>query len=150
MITLDDYWMGRDAKYPADLTDAIRSNAQMTVDTWNQLLQIAVTEGVTFHDNLTTGSWVSSGWRPPEINDHTSNAATTSKHLTGQACDIYDPYGELANWIRKNLAYAEQIGLWFEDFRCTAGWVHGQIIPPGSGRRVYIPSLVWAQKLGLA
>jgi hypothetical protein len=113
-------------------------------------LQIAVLDGVQFENNPETGTWVASGWRPPPVNDLTTNAAAHSRHMIGGACDIYDPHGELAMWLRHNMPHAEDIGLWFEDFRCTPTWVHGQTVPPKSNNRVYIPSLAWAQKLGLA
>lgn len=147
MISLSDYWMGRDAKYADDLTTEIMVNAAETVEKWNRLLAIADTQGVPVFLSKLTGTPVSSGWRPPEINEATSNAAALSKHLSGQACDIYDPYGDLAIWLAQNLSQAADIGLWVEDFRCTRGWVHGQTVPPKSGKRVYIPSLAWAEKL---
>ena len=34
----------------------------------------------------------------------------------------------------------QEIGLWMEDPQWTPTWVHLQIVPPGSRRRVYIPS----------
>lgn len=64
-----------------------------------------------------------------------------SKHLFGQAADIDDDErGTLAKWIQENMDLMERIGFWFEDFRYTRGWVHAQIVPPRSGRRVFIPA----------
>jgi|SRR5579859_2510870 len=65
--------------------------------------------------------------------------AQHSKHLTGQAADIYDPDGELKAWILLNLPTVEEIGFWFEAFASTPNWVHFQIVPPGSGERFFIP-----------
>lgn len=65
--------------------------------------------------------------------------ATHSKHLTGQAVDIYDPNGELKAWIMANLLLIETIEFWFEDFSYTVNWVHFQIVPPASGNRFFIP-----------
>lgn len=131
MITLESYWKGRDTKYADELTDQIRANAQVTVDRVNELLAHA---GRSDIHNPT------SGWRSRVVNDATSNAATGSKHLTAEAADLPDADRTLAGWVADNLDVAEKIGLWFEDFRWTPTWVHCQIVPPKSGRRVFIPS----------
>lgn len=65
--------------------------------------------------------------------------APHSKHLTGQAADILDEEGELAEWVQANMDFMEEIGFWFEDFTHTDGWVHFQITAPNSGKRVFIP-----------
>lgn len=65
--------------------------------------------------------------------------ATDSKHLTGQAADIYDPHDLLKDWIMDNLEFIEATGFWFERFGSTPNWVHFQIVPPGSGERFFIP-----------
>ena len=44
-ITLDDYWIGRDKKYAKDITDVIRSNAEITVSKVNLLLFVATKGG---------------------------------------------------------------------------------------------------------
>jgi uncharacterized protein YcbK (DUF882 family) len=62
-----------------------------------------------------------------------------SKHLSGQACDFADPDNHLKDFINDHLDEVAAIGLWFEDFKHTPGWVHVQIIPPASGRRFFIP-----------
>jgi uncharacterized protein YcbK (DUF882 family) len=60
-----------------------------------------------------------------------------SKHLFGQACDISDPSGKLMAWCKANVAVLEEAGLWCEDG--TVGWVHFQSVPPGSGKRFFLP-----------
>lgn len=67
------------------------------------------------------------------------STASKSKHLTGEAVDIYDPVGNLAKWVQANMPLMEEIGFWFEDFKHTDGWVHFQSTPPKSGNRVFIP-----------
>lgn len=62
-----------------------------------------------------------------------------SKHLYGQAVDISDPNKELQKWCLANVKLLEQIGLWMEDFSATSNWVHFQTLPPGSGRRFFLP-----------
>lgn len=65
--------------------------------------------------------------------------APKSHHLTGEAVDIQDKDGKLAEWVKANISLMEQIGLWFEDPASTVGWLHCQIVPPKSGKRFFIP-----------
>jgi uncharacterized protein YcbK (DUF882 family) len=62
-----------------------------------------------------------------------------SKHLFGQAVDIYDPNRALQNWCKVNEAALEQAQLWMEDFSTTPNWCHFQICPPKSGKRWFMP-----------
>ena len=62
-----------------------------------------------------------------------------SKHLSGQAVDIYDPRKELQSWCLGNEAELERVGLWCENFLATENWVHFQTVPPKSGRRFFYP-----------
>ena len=141
MLTLPDYWMGRDARYPHAMTDAIRSNATLLLGRVNLLLSWAYADNVRPALDAVTGHHIASGWRPPEINDATSHAAKASRHLTGEAIDLRDSgTRDLARWCLRNLDALEEIGLWMEDPQWTPTWVHLQIIPPGSRRRVYCPS----------
>lgn len=140
MITIEQYWMGRDRKYPAELTLIIRHNAEQLVAKVNALLAMAEAEGI--EPALSSrGDFIASGWRPTAVNDATANAAARSKHLTGEAVDLADgPRRKLASWCLRNLDALEDLGLWMEDPRWTPTWVHLQLVPPRSGNRVYIPS----------
>lgn len=129
MITLKDYWMGRDKTHAADLTEAIRANADITVDRINKLLHVA----------RWSDARVSSGWRPPSVNAGVKGAAKRSKHMTGEACDIADPKGDLGRWCLGNLKELERQRLWLEHPTKTPTWVHLQIVAPKSGRRVFLP-----------
>jgi hypothetical protein len=62
-----------------------------------------------------------------------------SWHLYGAACDVADPDGRLKMWILKNIPLVEEVGIWFEDFSFTDGFVHHQIYPPGSMQRFFKP-----------
>lgn len=62
-----------------------------------------------------------------------------SKHLFGKAVDISDPKKELQKWCLANIKLLEEIGLWLEDFSATPNWVHFQIEPPKSGKRMFMP-----------
>lgn len=140
MITIADYWMGRDQTHGLYLGTDIRANAARTVVVVNTLLELAQASGVRLEMSPRTGTRVASGWRPPDINAATPNAAPRSKHLTGHAVDIYDPDGDLDEWAMLNADGAlAKAGLWLEHPSATKGWCHLQTLPPGSGRRVFFP-----------
>ena len=67
-----------------------------------------------------------------------SKVPMKSKHLYGQAVDIYDPDLSMTEWLKEDdsqkLVDAE---LWAE--AGNANWVHVQIVPPGSGARWFNP-----------
>lgn len=130
MITLTDYWMGRDTEFPLAMSPQIERNAATTVQLANALL-------VRFGQSRK----VNSGWRPPQVNRNTPNAAPLSKHMTAQAIDLADPEGDLDEWLLspKGQAVMEELGLWHEHPAATKGWAHLQTVPPRSGRRTFYP-----------
>jgi hypothetical protein len=124
MITLDDYYMGREGA----LTAALRANAAETVFAVNALL-------AAFGESRA----VRSGFRPPAVNAATPNAAPNSKHMTCQACDLDDPDGDLDEWALDHPEILERLGLFQEHPASTKSWAHFQTVPPKSGRRVFYP-----------
>jgi hypothetical protein len=134
VITLTDYWMGRDKEYAASLTDAIRENAARTVSRANLLLMSFKDAGPDWE-----ARHVTSGWRPPQVNFNTPGAAARSKHMSGEAIDIADPEGDLDEWCMANPLILANIGLWQEHPSATKGWCHVQTVPPKSGNRVFYP-----------
>ena len=134
MITLQDYWMGRDRTFSSSLTADIVRNAEETVKRANLLLA-----EFRFDTHDAEIRKVNSGWRPPEVNERTPGAALRSKHMTGQAIDIADPEGELDEWCLAHLQTLERMGLWLEHPSATKGWCHVQIVAPRSGNRVFYP-----------
>lgn len=141
MITVEDYFMGRRELYPAAVNSDIERNAARMVDLANKLLAQAATFGVRLPYHPVNKSPVSSGWRPPAVNSSTPNAAPNSKHMTGQAIDLYDPDGELDDWLMtgEGQSAIDAIGLWMEHPSATKSWSHLQSQPPRSGRRVFYP-----------
>lgn len=141
-ITLPQFWMGRDTKYPDDLTDIIRENAMETVRRANELLAAMLKDGVVPARDVTTQCAVASGWRPPAVNSTTSNAAKNSPHQRGLALDIRDDAHQrnLCRWALAHQAALGSIGLWCERPQWTPSWLHIQTLPPGSGKRFFIPS----------
>ena len=128
MLSTQDYWMGRDRKYPDSLTPEIEGNALELIARANLLLKEFGQERK-----------INSGWRPPEVNGKTPGAAPMSKHMAGLAIDLADPEGDLDEWCMDNLEALERIGLWMEHPACTKGWAHFQSVPPKSGKRVFWP-----------
>ena len=141
MLTLDAYLMGRDKLFPRAYTPEIEAEARLTVERANRLLQIAIEAGVGMDTSPKTGTLITSGWRPPEVNASIPNAAPKSHHMAGRAVDLYDPDGELDDWLMTGpgLAELERVGLWLENPACTKSWTHLQTVPPKSGRRVFYP-----------
>ncbi len=141
MITLSDYLMGRREQYPLSYSPAIEREALRTIDLVNQVLNAAQAAGVTLERNPRTGSLVSSGWRPPAINESTPGAAVRSLHMMGQAIDLFDPDGDLDDWLMSDAGQTvlAQVGMWLEHPAATKGWAHLQTLPPRSGRRVFYP-----------
>lgn len=72
-----------------------------------------------------------------------SKVPMKSKHLFCQAGDVEPVNPKLLDDFKKfifqNPKLMEEIALWFEDFKYTPTWVHAQTIPPGSGKRFFIP-----------
>jgi hypothetical protein len=142
MITRDDYFMGRDRAYPLAMTPEIERNAARTIGLVNKLLERAILAGVWQPIvKPKTGSLLADGWRSPEVNAATKNAAPTSKHMLAKAADVYDPEGDLDEWLLTPGGHAalEELGLWLEHPSATKTWCHVQTEPPRSGRRVFYP-----------
>ena len=131
--------MGREKLYPMEYNLGIKANAELTVQEVNKLLNRLESSGVKLEPNPQTGTIVSSGWRPPQINGQVKNAAVRSKHMTGQACDLYDPEGVIDDWLMDNLPADRSLALWMEHPSATKGWAHVQIIPPASGKVCFYP-----------
>lgn len=138
-ISQDDYLMGREQIYPDECTPEVLANVATTVEKVNSLLAVLEAEGIPLEESPTSKSIISSGWRPPQINAQVKNAAPRSKHMTGEACDLYDPEGLIDDWCLDHLGSLSAIGLWLESPSATKGWSHVQIVPPRSGKRVFIP-----------
>jgi hypothetical protein len=82
---------------------------------------------------------VNSGVRSDADQQRINPKAPKSKHISCQAVDIADSDGGLLKWVLANLDLMQTLGVFFEDFRWTPGWIHFQIVPPASGKRVFVP-----------
>jgi len=138
-ITTEQYFEKHIMLHRLELTDSIKANAEITVNRVNALLDAVARDGIGITLHPESMSPISSGWRPPEVNAATPGAAVNSKHMTGQACDLYDPDGELDEWCLANLNILRELGLWMEHPSATKGWCHVQTEAPKSGRTVFYP-----------
>ncbi len=82
---------------------------------------------------------LTSGYRPLAVNARTPGAAKRSNHIIGAAADVADPDWSLAKFVTSDIPMLEHLELWIEDPHFTPGWVHFQIFPPMSGKRVFKP-----------
>jgi hypothetical protein len=144
MITLADYFMGRDVTHGHLLGSDLRANAARTVEVSNALLILAKGAGIVLTPNA-GGSMVRSGWRPPDINAATKNASKTSLHMQCLALDAEDPHGRLSKWCLANWqTVLRDLGLWMEHPSATPTWCHWQLQPHGSfartGLRYFYPA----------
>lgn len=142
MIDVNAYLSQHGAGHEAELTDEMRDDAHTLCDRVNLML-----------NEFGEDRGLRSGWRPQSVNDATPNAARGSKHITCQAVDVEDNDGLLKEWaLQRDKATGtypvlEKYELWAEFGEATPSWLHVQIIPPGSGKRVYAPNTSWAARM---
>ena len=136
MITFEEYLGQHGSGHESELTDELLSNAKVIVDKANKLLAAFGEE-----------RGLRSGWRPKLVNDATPNASHSSKHITCQAIDIEDDDKRLQDWCQANRGEnLIPLGLFMEAKIATPSWLHVQIVPPGSGLRVFYPNAKWAAR----
>jgi len=129
-ITLTEYLKGR-AKFE-DLSEDIQKNIESVLEKIN-IVRNKYGKPMKVNDGLRI------------LAGYTGSGSKTSNHFKGAAIDIDDnDAGDFAKWCIANLAYLAGVGLFMEDFRWTNGqgksWIHFQIFPPRSGKRVFVPS----------
>lgn len=119
MITLNDYITSsgqyKDRTSSSDLTDQVKSNANLLIATVNAFLTELEFKGPIK---------VSSGFRPASVNTLIKGASKGSLHMSGLAIDIVDVSGDLDEAIKKNPELLDKFGLWLEDPGHTPGWSH--------------------------
>lgn len=143
MISLSDYFMGRDQTHASALTQALRSNAERTVAAANALLQ-----------KFGKSRKVNSGWRPKEINAATKGADPESPHVTCEGIDIEDHDSALKQWAIENPDDVVSCGfVAMENPAITPGWAHFQTrpsLPWQKGRNILLAAEGWRNKSGEA
>lgn len=140
-LTVADYLNGRDKLYPDELTPEIMRNAEHTIALANALFALLNAEGITPEIHPQTQTFISSGWRPPQINAQVKGAAVRSKHMTGEAVDIYDPEGEIDDYLMSEAGQRALValGIYIEHPSTTKGWSHWSTAAPKSGKHIFYP-----------
>jgi hypothetical protein len=141
LISLDLYFTDyvtkadRRKQFPKDFTPDIEANAKKLLIQVNLLLNDL---GIEFAD-------VTSGWRPPQINNKTTNAAKRSAHMIGLAVDILDNINQdLCNLIASRPDLLKKYNLWLENPPSTVGqntnWAHIDLMTrQDRPSRVFLP-----------
>lgn len=125
MITMDQYTMGRDVRFP--LTDQMKKNASYLLDR------------ITHLENYFGKPLImTSGYRPHQINMQVPGAAPLSTHETCEGIDLHDANGILSKWLLNSLGILKKLGLYMEDPASAKDHVHLQTRAPKSGKRVFI------------
>ena len=133
-ITLKDLLGKNEFK---DLPKEHQDNLMLLLEKVNKLIQkygksAAVTSGYrSMNDHLRI-------YKDKGITDQ-SKIPMKSKHLSGQAVDLYDPGRKLQEWSKTNILVLEELELWMEDFSATPNWCHFQTVPPKSKNRFFKP-----------
>jgi len=134
-ISSDEYF----GKYLGQETEEHRKNAYILLCRLQTLIERAKRDNLTFDKNPKTGSHVSGttngGWRPKNCPE----GAPSSSHKEGKGVDVYDPDGELDNWIMENKHVLPELGLAIEHPSATRGWCHITTRLPKSRNRVFYP-----------
>lgn len=134
MLTLKDYFMGRDVKFKDQLTEEFQENASKLLEKVNALLAVMEGKGVVLADQVK----VSSGWRPPAVNARVGGAKL-SNHMICRAVDLVDIGQVMGKWCMDNQMELKKLGLHMEHISATPTWLHLQDRPPRSGRTVFYP-----------
>ena len=138
-INVEDYLMGRDKDYPGECTPIIMDNAARTVAAVNDLLAALEADNVQVETHPVTRTVIASGWRPAALNARVPNAAIRSKHMSGEACDLYDPDGIIDEYLIDHPDLLVNLRLYQEHPSATNSWTHVQTVAPRSGKRVFYP-----------
>jgi uncharacterized protein YcbK (DUF882 family) len=132
MITMNEILKG--TKWDT-LPKGIQDNLKVTLERANKIRTewgkpMTVTSGIrTIEDHLRI-------YKEKGITD-LKKIPMQSKHLTGQAVDVFDPKLELTAWLKQDKTRLEKAELWCEEG--NKNWVHFQTLPPLSGNRWFNP-----------
>ncbi len=136
MITYKQY-VGR---WASEITEEFKQNIEIKLlPVINGLIEHLQNRGIIFPINPNTSSIISGstlgGFRPQT----TAVGAAKSNHKKGLAVDLYDPKKEIGAWCLANKSILAEFDVYIEHPDYTNGWCHMQVVPPASGKRVFIP-----------
>lgn len=132
MITIEQYFNNRVA------TDHQLLDAEYLLRRVNSLLEEYYTStGNRVIKNPNTKTMIAGvtegGFRLPNC----EQGAPKSSHKEAKGIDIYDPFGQIDQWITRNILLKYE--LYREHPDHTNGWVHLTTRPPKSGTRTFMP-----------
>jgi hypothetical protein len=120
---------------PAEL-----ASGEHVCQAWNALGAAAESEGVILQVNPATGCHIGGSGNGGARPKGSKVGAPGSKHQLLLALDFFDPHRALMKWIlSRGLEKVGALGMYFEHPQWTVHWVHGQIVPPASGHRFFVP-----------
>lgn len=125
ILTKKDFLKGYPENY--SLIDEQEANSTILVSKANQLQKI-----------LQHPFTISSGFRSEEHNKRVGGSET-SLHKLFAAVDILDPDSWIAKILVEKSFLLEELDLYMEHPKYTKGYVHLQIFPPKSRRRIFPP-----------
>lgn len=131
-VCLEAYFY--DARKQKDqITPEIERNADDLMQRISLLIPAYIDAGHKMHETA-NGNSVLRGWNP-EKND---------LYAEGKAIGIYDPTGDLDDWLMEHPNILIMRGLWMEHPACTRGYCHLQTVPasdraPRVGKHVFYP-----------
>lgn len=134
MITLDDYFKAHGG--PNRFSREIVENAVDLLAKVNKLLEDALRSyKVDLETNPVTGTLISGridgGIRLPSSATGTSR----SSHKEGRGIDVYDPDGDIDEWVTDEILAKH--GIYREHPSQTKTWCHLTTRPPKSGKRTF-------------
>lgn len=137
MISVRDYF-GTWAD-SADVTPERQANALKLLEAVNAMMAEMEDSYVFFQINPFTRSQISGnvfgGFRPQSC----KQGSTRSAHKDALAVDIYDPSGQIDDWLQNNVAILSKYNIYIEAPASTTNWTHWSIRPPKSGRHIFKP-----------
>ena len=127
-------------RWASEITEEFKQNIEIKLlPVINGLIEHLQNRGIIFSINPNTSSIISGstlgGFRPQT----TSVGAAKSNHKKGLAVDIYDPQKDIGKWCLNNESILAEFDVFVEHPNYTNNWCHFQVVPPASGRRIFIP-----------
>lgn len=125
MISLDLYFTDFQSKEDRRKVYALQLKPEYLINAQKLLIQV---NGLLKELGITESD-VTSGWRPPSVNQQTQNAAKSSYHMICLAVDILDDEKQtLAKLVASRPDLLKKYNLWLENYEFTKGrfqnWVH--------------------------
>ena len=92
MITIEHYFA---VVHPLVVPESHQRNAERLLELVNAAIRDAVANEIACPSNPKTGTqisgWGGGGYRSRVINNQQTSPRSSSRHLTGEAIDLYDP-----------------------------------------------------------